>query len=148
MGIIEILCKDRAEEELRLMNTMLVLTLEEIKKHGISGNELSEITFQNKVFTKGSTYSQRCRESAIAYGENYSITQGECIIIDNGTYLTLWLERKTANLAESQESIVPQIQPKSESIPEKVANKGNSLANTNQITTETRSLRKYRGSYY
>jgi hypothetical protein len=73
---------------------MIILTLEEIKQHGISGNELSEMVFQHKTFSKGSTYSQRCRESAIVYGRQYSAEQGECLIIDCGTYLTLWLEKK------------------------------------------------------
>jgi hypothetical protein len=126
---------------------MIVLTLEEIKQHGISGNELSEIVFQNKTFTKGSTYSQRCRESAIAYGQQYSATQGECVVIDNGTYLTLWLEQKSLDSTNKIELIVSQSLPIS--TPETARPAINdSQPKTVNINNNDRPLKKYRGHYY
>jgi hypothetical protein len=151
-----------------LLIDMIFLTKKEIEQHGISGNEMAEISFQNKTFLKGSTYSIRLKESIIARAQNHDQSKGECLVIDHGQYLTFWTEKQA--IIESKpipvvtaanpavESTIPTPEPPAEQYVkktyrgttywEKVEPKNQNPENVNKAQENVTNVRKYRGQSY
>ncbi|KAF3884456.1 MULTISPECIES: hypothetical protein [Nostocales] len=78
---------------------MLFLSLEDLEVQGVSYNGASQIIFKNKIFTRFVDFSIQYRQKAIKFCQEFLDDNLFCLIVENQSYLTVWVEEKEKNLA-------------------------------------------------
>ncbi len=85
---------------------MLFFTPEELKRQGISCKDTSQITFQKKLFTRAVDFSRKYRQASIRFCQDYVNSGLLCLIVENRTYFTVWLEKKEVKLIDEKEKLL------------------------------------------
>lgn len=73
---------------------MIFLSVEELKEKSIVSNQGNEIIFNNKIFRKGPDFSLRNWEKARQLSEEYFKSNRLCLIVNNESYISLWVEKE------------------------------------------------------
>jgi hypothetical protein len=91
---------------------MFLTTAEQLKLQGIDCQKASQITFQNKLFTKSLDFSINARQSAMKFCQKYLDAGVLCLLVEHSLYLTVWLEDEEEKLTDksrkSQITVVKQ----------------------------------------
>ncbi|MGK7874803.1 MAG: hypothetical protein AB4426_16320 [Xenococcaceae cyanobacterium] len=141
---------------------MLFLTAEELEIQSVSGQDTSEIIFQNKLLTRGPDYPINNRDKASIFCQQNSEDDFLCLLVENPYYLTVWLEKKSETSISPTEPESPP--PHSSSVQKRPLKKDQGISYYNRDefdnqpelesppihnpSPQKRSTRQYRGVYY
>jgi len=79
---------------------MLFITTEELELQGVDCKEASQITFHNKLLTRGLDFSKKARQRVIGFCQDYLDANLFCLVVESQWYLTVWIEDKNTNFTE------------------------------------------------
>lgn len=79
---------------------MFLTTAEQLKLQGIDCQKASQITFQNKLFSKSLDFSLNARQSAMKFCQKYLDAGVLCLLVEHSLYLTVWLEEQEEKLTD------------------------------------------------
>jgi hypothetical protein len=155
---------------------MIIVKQEQMQGHDISLIQniaemslISEIIFQQRIFVQKSTFPSRFKEKLIDFVQDREENQEEFLIIDCGTYLTLWVEKIVENAINSNKltanvnSLISTTNIENNSSEEAESDKQyveklyrgviyreklEAPSENSQQTDDSIEKRKYRGSYY
>lgn len=85
---------------------MLFATTEELELQGIYCNETSQIIFQNKRFNRTADFPKNSRIAAIKLCQEYLKSHHQCLMVENHTTLTVWVEEKQVNPPNEDASLI------------------------------------------
>ncbi len=95
---------------------MLFLTAEDLENQGVFCKEASQIIFQNKILTRLIDFSTQNHRRAIKFCQEFLEDQLFCLIVENQSYLTVWVEKKQVKFTGETETSVNYVQPVSNSL--------------------------------
>lgn len=90
---------------------MLFLTPEDLEIQGVFCKEASKIIFQKKILTRFIDFSTQNRRIAIKFCQEFLEDKLFCLIVENQSYLTVWVEEKQVRLTRETETSVNYAQP-------------------------------------
>ncbi|GAA6620343.1 hypothetical protein [Scytonema sp. NUACC26] len=117
---------------------MLFLRLEDLEIQGVSYKGASQIIFKNKILTRFIDLSTQYRQKALKVCQEFLDANLFCLIVENRSYLTVWVEEKEQKLAGETEIINYKLyEPASLSFP--VADTETTVQTQKKPTTSVRS---------
>jgi hypothetical protein len=78
---------------------MLFITLDDLEVQGVSYKGASKIIFKNKILTRCVDFSTQYRQKALKFCQEFLDDNLFCLIVENQSYLTVWVEEKEERLA-------------------------------------------------
>jgi hypothetical protein len=106
---------------------MLFLTPEDLEIQGVFCKEASKIIFQKKILTRFIDFSTQNRRTAIKFCQEFLEDKLFCLIVENQSYLTVWVEEKQVRLTGETETSVNYAQPVSTSLSSQAKDKADAL---------------------
>ncbi|MUG96022.1 hypothetical protein F7734_28220 [Scytonema sp. UIC 10036] len=82
---------------------MFFLSLEDLEIKGVSYMGESQIIFKNKILTRCIDFSIQYHQKAIKFCQEFLDDNLLCLIVENQSYLTVWVEEKEERLAGETE---------------------------------------------
>ncbi|MGQ4645864.1 hypothetical protein [Lyngbya aestuarii] len=79
---------------------MLFITTEELEIQGVNYKEASQITFHNKLLTRGLDFSKKARQKVRDFCQDYLDANLFCLVVESQWYLTVWIEEKNTKFTE------------------------------------------------
>ena len=95
---------------------MLFLTPEDLENQGVFCKEASQIIFQNKILTRFIDFPTQNHRRAIKFCQEFLEDQLFCLIVENQSYLTVWVEKKEVKFTGETEIPINYVQPVSNSL--------------------------------
>ncbi|BAY45524.1 hypothetical protein SAMD00079811_31280 [Scytonema sp. HK-05] len=141
---------------------MLFLTPEDLENQGVFCKEASQIIFQNKILTRFIDFPTQNRRRAIKFCQEFLEDQLFCLLVENQSYLTVWVEKKQVRLTGETEIPINYVQPVSNSLSSQAKDKpekaeipinrvqpvSTSLSSQAQDKADVQTQLKSRGSVY
>ena len=90
---------------------MLFLTAEDLENQGVFCKEASQIIFQNKILTRLIDFSTQNRRRAIKLCQEFLEDKLFCLIVENRSYLTVWVEKKEVRFTSETKIPINYVQP-------------------------------------
>ncbi len=95
---------------------MLFLTPEDLENQGVFCKEASQIIFQNKILTRFIDFPTQNHRRAIKFCQEFLEEQLFCLIVENQSYLTVWVEKKQVKFTGETGIAINYVQPVSHSL--------------------------------
>lgn len=95
---------------------MLFFTAEDLENQGVFCKEASQIIFKNKILTRFIDFSTQNRRRAIKFCQEFLEAQLFCLIVENQSYLTVWVEKKEVKFTGETGIAINYVQPVSHSL--------------------------------
>jgi hypothetical protein len=95
---------------------MLFFTAEDLENQGVFCKEASQIIFKNKILTRFIDFSTQNRRRAIKFCQEFLEDQLFCLIVENQSYLTVWVEKKEVRFTGGTGIAINYVQPVSHSL--------------------------------
>ncbi|MEI2582912.1 hypothetical protein [Scytonema sp. PRP1] len=95
---------------------MLFFTAEDLENQGVFCKEASQIIFKNKILTRFIDFSTQNRRRAIKFCQEFLEEQLFCLIVENQSYLTVWVEKKEVRFTGETGIAINYVQPVSHSL--------------------------------
>ena len=141
---------------------MLFFTAEDLENQGVYCKEASQIIFKNKILTRCIDFSTQNRRRAIKFCQEFFEDQLFCLIVENQSYLTVWVEKKEVKFTGETEIPINYVQPVSNSLSSQAKDKpkdaeisinpvqpvSTSLSSQAQDKADVQTELKFRGSVY
>jgi hypothetical protein len=95
---------------------MLFFTAEDLENQGVFCKEASQIIFKNKILTRFIDFSTQNRRRAIKFCQEFLEDQLFCLIVENQSYLTVWVEKKEVRFTGETGIAINYVQPVSHNL--------------------------------
>ena len=142
--------------------TMLLVFSKELESQGIEHKTATSFFFQGNLFERGVAFSNRLYGLAVETCRKELAAGGFCLLVDNETHLTIWRQKLLPN--QSELTPVAETIEETETVEETEltldsaiftyrgnvyqASPAQRQPSSNQASTQTKSVRKYRGVTY